>query len=270
MLSARSVLVVQDHGLKPWPGRSLQPLRRRFLAAADGILLNTLEMALPLQQAGILPPSVPCAAVREASSTFQPTTREQARQASGLTGDPLVLWVGRLHSLKDPITAVRGFCLAARHLPDARLVLIYQQAPLVADVRSIVEEHGLTDRVTFKGATAHADLPRYYSAADLFLTSSPWEGSNYALIESMACGVWPVCSNNPSHRGMLGGAVGDLFDVGDATSCADAVTAAATRLAETRAPSKQRVRAHFDATLSWDAVVKQSFEAYEEVIAKRR
>jgi glycosyltransferase involved in cell wall biosynthesis len=270
MLPTRTALVVQDHGTKPWARRRMRRARRSLLAAADGFLLNTTEMAQPLQDAGVLPGGVACYGVRESSSTFHAVPQPEARRVTGLGGDPLVLWVGRLASGKDPFTAVEGFCRAARDLPNARLALVFQQATAREAVQALVERHGLADRVTFAGAVAHADLPRYYASADLFLSASHWEGSNYALLESAACGLWPVCSNNPSHRGMLGGIVGHLFERGDAASCAAALKAAAMAAPEARAWRAWQVRAHFDATLSWEAVVRQSFEAYAAAARARQ
>jgi hypothetical protein len=85
----------------------------------------------------------------------------------------------------------------------------------------------------------------------------------------MACGVWPVCSSNPSHRGMLGGEAGDLFDVGDPESCRRALEAACAAAAVMPGERAARVLARFERALSWDAIVRQSFAAYEAVLASR-
>jgi glycosyltransferase involved in cell wall biosynthesis len=265
-----TALAVQDHGVKPTTGQRGRLLRRALLAAADGILLNTIEMGEPLRRAGILPARARCFAVREWASSFEPIPQAAARFQTGLSGSPLVLWVGRLDAVKDPLTAIEGFCLMARDFPDARLALVYQRSPALAAVRALTERHALTERVSFVGAVANSDLPRYYSSADLFLTSSHWEGSNYALIESMACGLWPVCSSNPSHRGMLDGQVGTLFEPGDARACASALREAAVVSNDTRIGRARQVRAHFDRSLSWPALVRQSFDAYEVMLAARR
>ncbi len=245
-------------------------MRRALLAGADAVLLNAHEMAAPLRDAGVLPRSVPCFAVGEASSFFRPIPKADARARTGLAGSPLVVWVGRLQAIKDPLTAVDGFCRAAQTHADARLALIYQEADMLAAVREIVARHGLADRVAFVGRVEHSRLELYYSSADVFLTSAPWEGSNYALIEAMACGVWPVCSNNPSHRGMLNGEVGGLFDTGDPESCRRALETALAAAAGGRQDGASPVRARFERALSWDAIVRQSFAAYEAVLARRR
>lgn len=268
-LPSRTSIVVQDHGVKPWTSVRLAAARRIALASVDGIFLNAVEMAAPLRAAGLLPASVPCFAVGEAGSDFLPIPRAEARASTELAGEPQVLWVARLHPIKDPLTAVEGFCRAAHAYPLAVLAMIYQEDHLMAGVRDLVARHGLTHRVAFLGRVPHAELPRYYSSADLFLTAAPWEGSNYALIEAMACGLWPVYSDNPSHRAMLG-SLGHCFTAGDPESCRHALERAldaATSLREARAAE---VRARFDAQLSWNAIVRQSFAAYQAVRRGRR
>jgi ubiquinone/menaquinone biosynthesis C-methylase UbiE len=238
-------------------------MRKALLSSIDGVLLNAIEMADPLRRAGILPAVLPAYEVREASSDFQPAVRADARARLGLNGDPLVLWVGRLQSIKDPHTAVEGFCRMARRSATARLAMIYQSSDELGALRAIVASHGLDARVTFQGAVTHGHLRDYYSAADLFVTASRWEGSNYALIEAK------VCSDNPSHRGMVGD-VGRPFAVGDLDACERALDHAALAVSSNRRGCAAKVRARFEQSLSWDAIVRQSMAAYQHVLANRR
>ena len=61
----------------------------------------------------------------------------------------------------------------------------------------------------------HADMPAWFSAADLFVVGSHHEGSGYALMEACACGAVPVVSDIPTFRLLAGGA-GALWPPGDA------------------------------------------------------
>ncbi|HYN42720.1 MAG TPA: glycosyltransferase, partial [Thermoanaerobaculia bacterium] len=115
------------------------------------------------------------------------------------------------------------------------------------------------------GEVRHADLASQFSSADLFLTSSPAEGSNFALLEALACGTPPVASDIPAHRVLTGnGAVGRLFDVGDAESCARALVAVASSLSD---EARSAARRHFDESLGWAAVARQAVRAYESLAA---
>ena len=44
----------------------------------------------------------------ESGTTMRLVDKERARQAIGITGDPLILWVGRLTTNKDPLTVLSG------------------------------------------------------------------------------------------------------------------------------------------------------------------
>ncbi len=259
------VLAVQHHGERP-EGR-MRPSRQRLLfRAADGFLFTSPEIAVEWVRAGVLDPAWPVHGVVEASTDFVPVPRAEARERAKLPGSPAILWVGRLHEKKDPMTALEGFARALGQLPDAHLSLAFREAPLLSDVQAFRERSSLlAERVHLLSEVPHADLPSHFSAADLFLTSSPAEGSNFALLEALACGTPPVASDIPAHRVLTGaGAVGRLFAVGDAETCAGALVAEASRRTE---EARSAARSHFEEHLGWPAVAAQAVRAYRSLAA---
>jgi glycosyltransferase involved in cell wall biosynthesis len=176
--------------------------------------------------------------------------------------------VGRLHEKKDPMTALEGFAKALERLPGAHLSMVFREAPLLPEVKAFRERSPLiAERVHLLGEIPHADLASHFSAADLFLTSSPAEGSNFALLEALACGTPPVASDIPAHRVLTGnGAVGKLFDVGDAGSCARALVALASSLSD---GARVAARRHFEENLGWPTVARQAVRAYEALAVGR-
>ncbi|MBK8594488.1 MAG: glycosyltransferase family 4 protein [Holophagales bacterium] len=259
------ILAVQHHGERP-EGRMRPSLQRLLFRAADGFLFTSPRIAHEWIRAGVLDRGWPIHGVVEASTDFVPVPSAEARARTGLKGSPSILWVGRLHDKKDPMTALEGFAGALEQLPGAHLSMVYREAPLLADVQAFRSRSPLlAERVHLLAEVPHADLPSHYSAADLFLTSSPAEGSNFALLEALACGTPPVASDIPAHRVLTGeGAVGRLFTVGDAGSCARELVAAATRLSEA---ARLAARTHFEESLGWPAVVAQAGKAYRSLAA---
>jgi glycosyltransferase involved in cell wall biosynthesis len=117
----------------------------------------------------------------------------------------------------------------------------------------------LRDRVTLAGRVSRAELPNYYSAADVFVSGSHAEGSGYALIEAMSAGVIPVITDIPSFR-VIAGDSGVRWPAGDAAALAVALrTMCARNLAEERA----RVTAQHDRVLSWEAIARRTLDAYQ-------
>ncbi|MGD8626482.1 MAG: glycosyltransferase family 1 protein [Anaerolineae bacterium] len=53
---------------------------------------------------------------------------------------------------------------------------------------------GIEDQILLVGRVPEADLPAFYSAADLYVTSSLLEGFGLPVLEAMACAVPVVCS----------------------------------------------------------------------------
>jgi len=203
--------------------------------------------------------------VLEASTDLRPVDRAAARAATRMDGDPALLWVGRLHPRKDPLTGLRAFAAALDRLPAARLHLVYGEAPLRPEVEKLcAASPALAGAVRLVGPVAHEELPAWYSAADLFLTSSASEGSNWALIEAMACGLPAVATDIPANR-RVGAPGTSFFPPGAPGAGADAIVHAAL------APrDRGAIRDHFARRLSWTVVAREALAAYEAALARSR
>jgi len=67
-----------------------------------------------------------------------------------------------------------------------------------------VEELGLQSHVIFPGYVSSDELPTFYSAADLFVFPSLYEGFGLPPLEAMACGAPVVVSNSSSLPEVVG------------------------------------------------------------------
>ncbi len=252
-------LVVQDHGNSPPPGvRAL--VRRPLFAVVDAFLFSTEAQATPWRDAALLSARQPVHAVMEASTSVRAAPREQARAASGVDGDPAIVWVGRLNANKDPLVVLDAFERYAAQRAAATLTLLFQGGELVERVRARVATSPLLrDRVRLVGEQPHDRVPAFLSAADLFVLGSHHEGSGYALMEAIACGATPVVTDIPSFRA-LAGDVGRFWTPGDADACARALASAAAMR------DRARVIDWFERRLTWEAVGKRAVAIYEEVV----
>jgi glycosyltransferase involved in cell wall biosynthesis len=256
-------VLAQDHKSAP-PPRLRRPLRRWGLARLAGVAFTAEDQAEPFRRAGVLRRETPVFEVTESSSHFAPGDQAEARLAAGVGGDPCVLWVARLVGDKDPLTALDGFARAAERLPDARLWMAYGEAPLEQAVRArIAADPRLQGRVHLLGRVPHGRIQEMCRAADLFLSASRSEGSGYAVLEALACGLPALAADIPPIRRILrGGAVGGLFPAGDAGALAELLVEHARR---PRKAARAAVRAHFDRHLSFAAVGRELRAAYEGV-----
>jgi glycosyltransferase involved in cell wall biosynthesis len=257
MTATRIPVLVQDHGSHAGHGR----VRRRWgLANIAGAAFTDAEQARPFIEERSLPSLIPLFSVPETSTQFTPGDQLEARAATATSGDPLVLWVGRLDFNKDPLTILDAVELAAADLPDMQLWCCFHEQPLIGRVQARIAQCPLlAERVHLLGKVPHATVEQLCRAADIFVGASHHEGSGYALIEALACGTPPVVSDIPSFRRLANG-VGALVPVADA----EAFAAALTRIAgQSRAGLRRRVLDHFCADLSFEAVGRQLREAYQ-------
>jgi glycosyltransferase involved in cell wall biosynthesis len=269
-LWSRTPIVVQDHASGPPPPSATgRAVRRWGFRGVDAFLFTAAQLADPWRAAGIVRRRQQVHEVLEASTTLRPIARAAAREASGIGGSPALLWVGRLNANKDPMTVLAGFERILVPCPDASLTMLFGSDELLPEVHGrLLASPALGRRVRLVGYVSPAELPAYYSAADIFVLGSHHEGSGYALIEACACGAVPVVTSIPAFRTITGdGAHGALWPPGDAVGLAHALLETAGR----NLPSlRAQLARHFSSELSWQAVGRRALEIYAEVRARRR
>lgn len=259
-------LLLQDHADRPPRYWWQRPRWRRWYAAASGVAFTCPEQAQPFIDAGLFARHVRVFSIPESSSRFTPGDRAQARAASGLHGDPCVVWVGHLNPGKDPLTMLDGVAAAAQQLPGLSLWCAFGTAPMLDVVQARIDgDPRLSGRVHLLGRVEHAHVEILMRAADVFVSASHAESCGYAALEALACGTVPVVTDIPSFRTLTGnGRVGRLWSRGDALRLSEALIDASKR----RLPPG-RVRAHFDAELSLDAVGRKWAAAYGQLVEER-
>jgi glycosyltransferase involved in cell wall biosynthesis len=139
---------------------------------------------------------------------FHPTVRDQSlrREWAVPDGWTTVLYCGRLIREKGVLDLVR----AMARLPRTVLVLA-GQGPERRRLESAALRLGVHDQLRFVGAVAYGEMPRLYSAADVFClpsVSTPYcqEQFGMVLVEAMACGVPVVTTATGSIPEVVGGA----------------------------------------------------------------
>jgi glycosyltransferase involved in cell wall biosynthesis len=259
-LAPRVPILVQDHAdrLPPfWRRRHC----RRGLAQADAIAFCCRQQADVFVRGKVLDAAARVFEIPEASSTFSPGPREMARAATGVSGDPAVLWVGHLDFNKDPLCVLDGLARAAPELPGLQAWFCYGKTLLLDAVRRrVAGDARLRNRVHLLGQVPHAQVQELMRAADLFVLGSHREGCNYSVIEALATGLAPVVPGIPSMRALTAdGAVGALWTAGDPESLSAALVRAASG---DRVRRRAQVRELFDSHLSQAALGRRLADAY--------
>ena len=151
--------------------------------------------------------------------TYKPKSKGAARKKLHLPSHRhIVLVAGRLGFEKNVDVVIR----AAKQIPNA-LLLITGDGPARRQCESLAKKLGIDAQ--FRGFVPKADLPYYYSAADVFVIASTFETQCITLLEAMACGT-PVVGADAFAipEAVKAGSNGFLFRAGDASDCARAIS----------------------------------------------
>lgn len=260
-------VLVQDHADR-LPPRWRRAGARSALAGVAGAAFTTRAQAEPFIKAGVLPGGVPVFEVLEASTDFTTGDLEAARAATGIGGDPCLLWLGHLNANKDPLTVLDALSRAAPSLNDPQLWCCFLSAPLLRRVqRRIAGDPALKSRVHLLGPRPRFEVERLLRAADFLVQGSHREGSGYAVIEALACGTTPLVTDIPPFRRITGnGAVGSLTPAEDSQALAGALREWTAR---DRRRLRHQARDHFERHLSFDAVGRELRTAYAALLEDR-
>lgn len=117
---------------------------------------------------------------------FDPAERETMRRELGLSGKWVVGHVGRFMQQKNHAFLLEAFACLLRRRPDAVLLLI-GDGDLRPEMEQKAERLGCAHAVRFMGI--RADAERLYSAMDLFVLPSYYEGLPVVGIEAQAAGL---------------------------------------------------------------------------------
>ncbi len=121
-------------------------------------------------------------------------TRENAAQIRGKYGSRIVLFVGRLIYYKGVEYLIR-----AMKNVNARLLIVGQGA-LERQLRALVAELQLGDKVVFLGRVADERMSAYYHSCDVFVLPSIARSETFGIVqlEAMACGKPVVNTDLPT------------------------------------------------------------------------
>ena len=168
---------------------------REALCAADGVIAVSADLAARVVALGADPDRVLTVLDGVDRTLFNPGDRAQARRSLGLADDERhLLFIGNLLPVKGVDVLLHAAAKLAAQRSDWRLHLVGdgpERARLAAQAQAL----GVDARVVFHGSRAHAGLPEWLRAADLFVLPSRSEGIPNVLLEASACATPWVASD---------------------------------------------------------------------------
>ena len=117
----------------------------------------------------------------------------------------------------------KAFVKVAQTNPDVNLILLGGGSQ-GANIRRILMNGGVMERVHFGGQVGQRDLPRWYHMADIYISPSHVDGSSVSLLEALACGMPCLVSDIAGNKEWVEeGVNGWLFRDGDVDDLAEKI-----------------------------------------------
>ena len=129
---------------------------------------------------------------------FSPGNPNAAKDALGLPTGPILLFIGRLQSLKGVDVAIST--LQAMDHENATLVIVggasgQEGSSYESQIRNLANNLPVGKKVVFIPPQPHHILSTYYRAADIVIVPSRSESFGLVALEAAACGVPVVASS---------------------------------------------------------------------------
>lgn len=144
------------------------------------------------------------------------------------------------------------------------LVVVGSKGWLYEETFRTVARLELEDQVSFLGYAPEEDLPALYTAADLFVLPSLYEGFGLPVLEAMSCGAPVACSRAASLQEVAGDAA-RYFDPYNPEAMAEAIWTL-WRDADQRAHLRERGLKRA-AAFSWKRAASETLALYDTLLA---
>lgn len=247
-------------------------LNRKALAAADAVTVDSTDLASRVIELGAHAEKVHEVHFGVDTSVFRPTEdadRAAMRARLGIASDARVIFSPRaLRPLYDIASVVRAF--ADLLDPDTWLVAMAfgEEQAYGHEVRDLVEELGVGERVALVPRASHAEMARLYGAADVVVSMALSDSSPVSLLEAMACGVPVVARDVPGLSDWIHDGENGLLVEGPGLT--GALTQALSLDEATRSRWSDANRAEVEARASQDLNMRAVEALYVHLVESRR
>jgi glycosyltransferase involved in cell wall biosynthesis len=195
------------------------------------------------------------------SPVFTPQDRQLSRAALGLDPNrPILLHVGSEERRKNVETLLAALARLVEQRPDLLLLRVGARS---SRSRGLIARLGLEHNVRYRSALTEPQLAACYSAADLFVFPSYFEGFGFPVLEAMSSGC-PVVAARATSVPEITGTAAVLFDPMDVDALSKIVEGLlADRILRDDLRRRGLERA---AGFTWARAARQTADAYHRAL----
>jgi glycosyltransferase involved in cell wall biosynthesis len=271
LTNLKSVFTLHDLVFRFYP-HTHKPLNRwfltlmmpRFLRAADAVIAVSESSKRDAIQAYGIDEGKITVIYEGVSGQFRRATPEAITAVRGKYSlpDEFILSVATIEPRKNLTSLLEAYHALRDEAPPG-LVIVGKKGWLYSGFFDRLRELGLEHEVLFPGFVPDEDLPALYSAADLFVFPSLYEGFGLPVLEALACGTPVVASNAAS----LPEVAGEAALLVDPTSVSDLVRAVRDVLGSEELREDLKARGPRQAArFSWRKAARETLAVYTSLL----
>lgn len=179
---------------------------KRLIGSVDEIITPTQKAKDSLTAYGInkpisiIPTGIDLSRFRLAEQYTEKI--KELRMSIGLKEtDKVLIFLGRLGKEKN----IDEIIMNVKELNENQDIkmLIVGGGPYADNLKKLVDELDLNDKIIFTGMVSPEEVPLYYSLANIFVTASTSETQGLTYIEALASGLPVVCRYDEAVEGLI-------------------------------------------------------------------
>ncbi len=196
---------------------------------------------------------------------LQNNGQDVRRQYLGNKFERLVLYVGRLAKQKNLEILVQAIPPVIKEYPKV-LFLVIGTGPEERRIKNFVSNSEIEDNVCFIDSIPYDKIPNFFSACDLFVITSVYEGTCMVLLEAAASGKPTISTSHAgAYDAIEDGKTGFILNFKDAKNIAQKITYLLKnpQIAQEMGKKGQRfILEYFDK----DKILKDYLRMFEETV----
>jgi len=261
VVTVHDLIALRLRGNHPGFSSALRRRHLRALVRARGLIFISEYSRQDFLSAYDYPETHTCVIPHGVGPAFAPRDREASRRALGLEpGRPVLLHVGSEERRKDVETLLDAVARLVRRRPN--LLLLRVGGPSARSRRRIAR-HGLERHVRYLPGLPEDQLVAAYSAADLFVFPSYFEGFGLPVLEAMRAGC-PVVAVRATSVPEVTGDAAVLVHPKDPVALGEAIDALLDD--PVRRAALARAGLARAAPFTWDRTARQTVDAYRRAL----
>jgi len=178
--------------------------------------------------------------------------------------EPYFLYVGKLETRKNVNRILQAYArYRAMSGGYEKLVLVGRRSASFPDINEVIHALGIKEHVVFPGYVQTSDLPLLYSAAEMFVFPSCWEGFGMPILEAMACGA-PVLTSNTTSMPEIAGNAAIYVN----PESVEDIAGGMAHIASSRTLRLSMIERGFERAknFTWENCARQTLEVYRKTV----